>query len=100
MKSAGSASPTRSIAARTASISPRGPSFPTRHAPRLLDPLVHLRPLRLLQDLQLDVAGPFGGSKRRRRVELRTAEEDDIHGDVVGDHLDDPPEFWQPVVSL
>jgi hypothetical protein len=67
---------------------------------RLLDPLVHLRSLRLLQGVQLDVAGPFRGSKRRRRVEFRTAEEDDIHGDVVGDHLDDPPEFWQPVVRL
>jgi hypothetical protein len=28
----------------------------------LLDPLVHLRSLRLLQGLHLDVAGPFGGS--------------------------------------
>jgi hypothetical protein len=27
----------------------RGPSFPTWHAPRLLDPLMHLRSLRLLQ---------------------------------------------------
>src|SRR5918994_1006354 len=98
MKSAGSTSPTRSIAARTGSISPRGPSFPTRHAPRLLDPLVHLRSLRLFQGLHLDVAGPVGVSERRRRVEFRSAEEDDIHGDVVGDHLDDPPEFWQPVV--
>src|SRR5918996_4049404 len=80
--------------------SPRGPSFPTRHVPRLLDPLVHLPSLRLLRGLHLDVAGPFGGSKRRRRVEFRAAEEDHIHGDVVGDHLDDPPEFWQPVVRL
>src|SRR5919106_5993409 len=28
--------------------SARGPSVPTRHTPRLLDPLVHLRSLRLL----------------------------------------------------
>src|SRR4029453_8179867 len=76
------------------------PSFPTWHAPRLLDPLVHLRSLRLLQGLHLDVAAPVGGSKRRRRVEVCAAEEDDIRGDVVGDHLDDPPEFWQPVVRL
>src|SRR6266511_2982048 len=87
-------------AIRGVAASPRGPSFPPRHAPRLLDPLVHLRSLRLLQGLHLDVAGSFGGSKRRRRVESRAAEEDDVHGDVVGDHLDDPPEFWQPVVRL
>ena len=44
---------------------------------------MHLRPLRLVQRCQLDVACPFGGSKWRQRVELRTAEEDDIHGDII-----------------
>jgi hypothetical protein len=29
-------------------------------------------------------------------VEFRAAEEGNIHGAVVGDHFDDPPEFWQP----
>src|SRR5438445_13385560 len=74
------------------------PSFPTRDAPRLLHPLVHLRSLRLLQVLHLDVAGASGGSERRRRVEFRAAQEEDIQGDVVGDHLNDPPEFRQSVV--
>lgn len=31
---------------------------------------------------------------------FRATEEDDIPGDVVGDHLDDPPELWQPVVRI
>src|SRR6185436_4546876 len=75
-------------------------SSPTRYAPRLLDPSVHLWSLRLLQGLHLDVAGPFGRSKRRRRIEFRAAEEHDVHGDVVGHHLDDPPELWQTVVRI
>ena len=44
-----------------------GLSFPTRHAPRLLDPSAHLGSLRLFDGLHLDVAAPIGGSKRRRR---------------------------------
>jgi len=28
----------------------------------------------------------------------KTAEEDDIDADVVGGDLDDPPEFWRPVI--
>jgi hypothetical protein len=37
---------------------------------------------------------------RRRRVEVRAAEKDQVHRDVVGDHLDDPSGFWQPVVRF
>jgi hypothetical protein len=48
-----------------------GPHFQPGARPRLLDPLVHLRSVRLLQGLQLDVAGPSCGSKRRRRIEFR-----------------------------
>ncbi len=65
----------------------------------LLNPLVHLRSLRRVQGLHPGVAGPFGGSKRRR-IEFRAAEEDDIHRDVVGDHLDDPLELWHSVARL
>src|SRR6516162_8263162 len=76
------------------------PSFPTLHASRLLNPFEHLWSLRLLQGLHLDVAASVGGSERRRRVEFRAAEENHIHGHIVGDHLDDPPELRQPVVRL
>jgi hypothetical protein len=31
---------------------------------------------------------------------LLAVEDDDVHGDVVGDHLDDPTEFWPPVARL
>src|SRR5262245_8034332 len=61
------------------------PSFPTLDAPRLLNPFEHLWSLRLLQGLHLDVAASVGGSERRRLLEFRAAEEDDIHGHVVGD---------------
>jgi hypothetical protein len=50
-----------------------------------------------LQGRQLDVTTPIRCSKRRRRVEVRPAQEDDVHGDGVGRHLDDPPEFWHTV---
>src|SRR5262249_35839611 len=76
------------------------PSLPTLHAPRLLYPLEHLRSLRLRQGLHLDVAAPVGGSERRRRVEFRAAEENHIHGHVVGNHFDDPTDLRQPVVRL
>ena len=55
--------------------SARGPSLPTRHAPGLFDPRVHLRSLRLRHGRELDVAAPIRGSKRRRRVKVRAAEE-------------------------
>jgi hypothetical protein len=32
-------------------------------------------------------------------VEICAAEEDDIHGNVVGGQLDDPAKFWEPVVG-
>jgi hypothetical protein len=54
------------------------------------DPPTHLRALRLLRALQLDVAAPIGVAEWRRWIEVRTAEEDDVHGDVIGDQLDDP----------
>src|SRR6516162_2304871 len=76
------------------------PSFPTLHAPCLLNPFEHLWSLRLLQGLHFDVAASVGGSERRRRVKFRAAEENHIHGHIVGDHLDDPPELRQPVVRL
>src|SRR6266700_3407817 len=72
-------------------VSPaRSPSVPTRRAARLLDPLVQLWSLCLLQSGHLDVSGPVGGSKWRWGVEVCTAEEDDVHGNVVGGQLDDP----------
>src|SRR5215211_9212023 len=43
--------------------------FPTWHASRLLDPLPHLRFLRLLQGRHLDVAVPSVASKRGRGAE-------------------------------
>jgi hypothetical protein len=33
---------------------------------------------------------PSGG----RGLEVGAAEEDDIHGNVVGGYFNDPPEFW------
>ena len=48
----------------------------------MLDPLVHLRCLCFLHGLDLDVAAPSGGSERRRRVEVRAAEEDDVPGET------------------
>jgi hypothetical protein len=33
-------------------------------------------------------------SKRGRGLEVGAAEEDDIHGSVVGSYFNDPPEFW------
>src|SRR5687768_15919278 len=53
--------------------------LPTRLARRLLDPLVHLGGLCFLHSLDLDVAAPSGGSERRRRVEVRAAQENDVH---------------------
>src|SRR6185503_21197160 len=75
-------------------------SLPAAEAPRLFDPGAHHGRLRLLESRHLHVAAPIGGSKRWRRVEVRAAEEDDVHGDVVGDQLDHPSELWQPVVRL
>ena len=71
---------------------------PTRHALRLLDPAAHLRSQRLLDSLHLHVPAPVGSSERRGIVEVRTTQEHDVHGDVVGNHLDDPAELRQPVV--
>src|SRR5581483_5814596 len=68
-------------------------SCPTRRAARFLDPCVQLRSLSLLQRGHLDVPGPAGGSERRWGVEVCTAEEDDVHRNVVGGQLDDPAEF-------
>src|SRR5919197_6026423 len=45
-----------------------GFSLPTRHAPGLLDPPLHLRSFRFLQGRQIDVATPIRCSKRRRRA--------------------------------
>src|ERR1700694_3498975 len=76
-------------------VSPaRSPSGPTRRAARLLDPLVQLWSLCLLQSGHLDVPGPVGGSEWRWGVEVCTAEEDDIHRNVVGGQLYDPAKFW------
>ena len=69
------------------------PSRPARRASRLLDPLLELRSLRLLQAGDLDVPGPVGRTERGRGLEVGAAEEDDIHGNVVGGYFDDPPEF-------
>jgi hypothetical protein len=70
------------------------PSLPTGRAAGLVYPLTQLRSLPLLQGGDLDVEGPVGGSEWRRGVEVRAAEEDDIHGNVVGGYLDDPLESW------
>jgi hypothetical protein len=62
----------------------RGPLLPPWCAAGLLYPLVQLWSFPLLQAGDLDVAGPASGSERRRGVEVRAAEEDDIHGNIVG----------------
>lgn len=60
-------------------------SFPSRNASGLLDPFAHFRPFYLLQGLYLHIArGLFKG---RRKIELLTAKEYDVHGDIAGDHL-------------
>src|SRR5580704_189008 len=75
----------------------RAPSLPAWRAAGLLYPVVQLWPVPLLQGGHLDVAGPAGSSEGRWGFEVRAAEEDDIHRDVVGGYLDDPPESWHPV---
>jgi hypothetical protein len=55
---------------------------------------VQLWLLCLLQSGHLDVPGAVGGSERRWRIEVCTAEEDDIDGHVVGGRFDDPAKFW------
>lgn len=72
----------------------RRPLLPTRRAARFLDPLMQLRSLRFLDGSHLEVPGPVGGPKWRRAVEVRTAQENDIDGDVIGGQLDDPPQLW------
>src|SRR5262245_24038226 len=85
---------------RAIGSSSAGPSFPARNTPCLLDPTPHLRSFRLLQGLHLHVTCSIGGPEWRWRVESRAAEEDEVNGDVVGDHLDDPSVFGQPVIRL
>ena len=53
--------------------------------------------LPLLRGGDLDVASPVGDSEWRLGVEVRAAEEYDIHGIVVGGYLDDPPEPLFPL---
>src|SRR4029450_6968119 len=59
----------------------RGPSFPTWHAPRLLDPLMHLRSLRLLQSRNafeeapaciMNIAAEWRGTRMPNLATLRT----------------------------
>jgi hypothetical protein len=47
------------------------------------------------QVLHLDAAARIGGSKRPRRIKIRAADED-VHGVVVGDRLDDQPKCANP----
>src|SRR6266566_6060441 len=48
----------------------------------------------LIQSGHLDVPGPVGGPEWRWGVEVCTAEEDDIHRNVVGGQLYYPAKFW------
>lgn len=59
---------------------------------------MQLRSLHLLHGGHLDVPGPVGRPEWRRRLEVRAAKEENIHRDVVGGHLDDPPNTASPTV--
>lgn len=75
-------------------------SLPAGDASCLLDPLSQGGLLRVAEGRQLDVARPIGGAEWRRRVEVGAPQEDDVYGDVLGNHLDDPAELGQAVVRL
>src|ERR687897_2098970 len=75
-------------------------SVPAGHVSGLLEPRGHLRPVGLLHGRDLHVSASSGASKRWWRVEVGAGEEDDVDGDVVGDHLDDPSEVRRAVVRL
>ena len=74
----------RSMVARCVAAVRVAPSLPTWRASGSLYPLVQFWSLRLVQGGDLHVAGSIGGSEWRRRVEVRAAQEDHIHRNVVG----------------
>src|SRR5690606_11038680 len=87
-------------------MAPRKPPSPTIRVPLmrslpawrlagLTDPVADLRRLGLVHRTQLHVARAF--AERRRRVELRPAEEHDVDRDIVGRDLDHPALLRQAV---